>query len=212
MLRLKVDLGRGHEGCDPSCEPFLDFWTRFWSEHADPSAPPVAIAICKDYYDRLRPKSKAMVRQARRLYEFREFSIDAHVAAVEAINFSKHETSEGPLRGWFVAGGGGPRYGKPLCDIHRDTWYGGFDQDGVMRGYLRLIRLNKLGVIHDIFRHAEGSTAVTNGLIAHAAENGGVKHISYHTMIAVPYSGRPQFKERTGFQEARLTVRELTLA
>lgn len=207
MLTIAVDLGAGRGGCDESCTPFLDFWRRFWGEHADQAAPPVAILTCRGYLERLRPKSRAMVRQANRRYTFEPFDINGLAHEVQAINFSKRETSYGPTYGWYVQPVL-PRRLPRLCAIHRDTWYGGFDRSLTLRGYLRLIRLNTLGVIHDIFSHAEGATGVQNGLIAYAAEHAGVEHISYHTMVAASHTGRPAFKARVGFEEARLTIRE----
>jgi hypothetical protein len=194
-------------GCGAGCPGFLAHWQLFWRNHAAPTAPPVAIMTCRDYYDRLRKKSKAMVRQANRNYTYCQFQIDEHAAAVHAVNHSKNATSEGPLRGWLAGSVQPvPDTFHNLCPIHQDLWFGGFDHDQTLRGYLRLVRTDTLGIIYFIFKHAENSTGVLNGLLAYVAEHSGVEHASYHTLYALPDSGRPAFKQRTGFQEARITI------
>ncbi len=160
---------------------------------------------CAGYYEGLRPKSRSMVRQANRRYTFSEFVHDDIRAGIQAINFSKPETSEGPMRGWYTEPVG-PLGMQYFCDKHHDAWYGGFDADGVLRGYSRLIVLNELAIIHDIFSHRDGSTGVLNGLLAHMAERAGVRWLTYHVMYAGG-EGRAAFKRRVGFEPVELRVR-----
>lgn len=164
--------------------------------------------VCGGYMDALSRKSRAMVRQSRRRYTFREFAINVHAADVEAVNHSKAQTTYGPVYGWLA----GPVFPLPdafagLCGVHQDRWFGGFDTSDVLRGYVRLIRMGTLGVIHSTFRHAENSTGVLNGVLADIAERGDVEHVSYHTMDAGERTGRPAFKRHVGFRETQVTFR-----
>lgn len=198
LERIEVDLTGD---CTGACVSWLKPWYAFWERW---SAEPVALLTCAGYYEGLRPKSRSMVRQAERRYTFREFVHNDHRAEIEAINFSKSETSEGPMRGWYTEPVR-PLGPQGTCPKHRDAWHGGFDADGVLRGYSRLIVLNEIAVIHDIFSHAEGSTGVLNGLLAHMTRTG-LAHISYHVMDAGS-PGRQAFKERTGFRAVTLCTR-----
>ncbi len=201
---MRLSLGRDSPGCTPNCGGYLDAWARFWAEHTDPSAPPVALMRCPGYYQGLRRQTRALIRQARKRYEFTRIGPNEHLHQIQALNFSKPETSSGPTYGWFVNTLTG--FPEPdLCEIHGDIWYAGFDDEGTMRGYLRLCRTNRLAVLHDIFSHAEQSTGVQTGLFAYAAEHAGVDWISYHTMTAGP-PGREAFKRHSGFRPYRLKI------
>jgi hypothetical protein len=145
-----------------------------------------------------------MVRQAQRRYTFRAFLRNDELASLEVINLSRPVTSEGPMRGW-QAESIQPEGEQVFCPIHRFTWYGGFDAEGVLRGYCRLVRMGELAVVHDLLAHAEGATGVLNGLFAHMADVSGARYISYHVLDAGS-PGRRAFKERVGFREYDLEV------
>lgn len=196
--------------CGSECRLFLNHWVDFWKHFASFSEPPVAVAHCNGYYNRLRKKSQAMVRQAYRLYVYRPFLWDDQYRAVEKINLSKEETSEGAMRGWYTKpcspGQHGKNHGAPmnLCEKHTDVWYGGFDREGSLMGYCRLTRMDSLANICYFFA-AKNATGVLNGILAHMASVSGASYIAYHTMEAGA-PGRTAFKMHTGFRPCRFTV------
>lgn len=203
MIHLRVDLGAGLATCGPDCPAFVARWERFWREQ---SAGPVAVIPCVDYLARLSRNARKLAHRALRRYEFRPFDLKAHLAGVEAINRSKSVTTQGPLlTRWYRR----PVEAEPplaLCGVHRSLWFGGFDAAGVMRGYWHLVRLNRLGTSVWLFKHAQASDYVLNGLVAHIAEHAGVDFLSYHTLNAAPHTGRPEFKRRIGCVEAHLEL------
>ncbi len=199
---MTFDLGLNSPACTERCGPFLTFWTGFWAEH---SQLPVALITCRDYLDGLSRNGRKLAHRGLRRYEFRRFDLNTSLADVWAINTSKTETSQGPLRGWFTNPPGAEPNGT-YCPIHGLNWYGGYDQHGTLRGYWSVAKLNRLGTSDRLFRHAYGSELVLHGLIAWICEHGDVDHVTYHTMDAVPYSGRPEFKRRIGCHETTLVV------
>ena len=90
--------------------------------------------------------------------------------------------------------------------MHQELWFGGFDDHGVMRGYWSLAKLDRVGTSIWLFRHADQSDYVLNGLAAHIAEHADIDHLTYHIMGAAPTTGRPEFKRRIGCHEERLAL------
>lgn len=197
-------MGRGHRGCTPSCTEFISYWKQFWDRHAAPTAPPVAVIKCDSYLTSLSGNARKLARRAYRRYTIQQIDFNEHHKAIQAVNQSKTSTTQGPTYGWFVKRVL-PHEQPVLCDIHKDLWYGGFDTDGVLRGYWSIAKINSLGTSVWLFRHADNSEYVLNGLIAYICENAGVDYVTYHTMNAEPHTGRPEFKRRIGCREARLT-------
>ncbi len=199
---MTFDLALNSPVCTERCGPFTEFWAAFWEQH---SRNPVALVTCQDYMDGLSRNGRKLAHRALRRYEYRPFDLNTHLPDVQAINTSKTETSQGPLRGWFTV----PVRGEPngvYCPLHSMIWYGGYDPRGMLRGYWSIAKLNRLGTSDRLFRHEYGSELVLNGLIAWICEHGDVDHVTYHTMDAEPHTGRPEFKRRIGCHETTLVV------
>ncbi len=205
MLRLTVSLGQGNP-CGADCAGFVDFWRVFWAKYGAETAEPVAVALCDGYEQGLTRNARKLAHRGLARFEYRRFAFNDHHQEIQAINMSKTETSHGPTYGWFTeAVPERPVLG--LCDAHQDAWYGGFDEQGTLRGYWNIAILGRLGTSQWLFRHAEQSAYVLHGLIAFICATGDMDLVTYHTMTDGPHTGRPEFKRRIGFHETRLDVR-----
>lgn len=195
---LTIDLIGDTSSCGPDCPSFIEMWLEWWD---DRSRRALAIADCEEYVPRLRRKSRAMVRQADRRYEYRSFAYNDQLDGIYSVNTSRDERQGRPMSASYR------EQPKPLsdtfhlCSVHRDTWYGSFEKDGTLAGYCRLEKLNEIGILNTILGRA-GATGAINGLVAYLAEHSEVRWINYLHMESSTDT-LTAFKRRIGFSAVR---------
>jgi len=182
--------------CGVDCPRFLEKWEPWWLAQAQE---PVALLRTEGYAGAVRQKTRNMINKAGRLYTFGEFDYNDQLAGIYSVNLSKAERQGQRMS---------ERYRRPpdpivladrTCPLHRSSWWGAWDKDGELAGYVNLVILNDVGVVNTILGHAD-APAVINGLFAHLAEHAGVEWIHYLTLR----NSRPSlatFKRNCGFAE-----------
>lgn len=194
---LTIDLGSGiTPDCGSDCPEFVGTWFAWFDVKS--RAAPFAIADCDRYYERLRQKSRHMVRQANLRYNYREFAYNDQLDQMHEVNISKSFRQGRPMSKTYRDPLTPISRPLDLCSVHRDTWFGAFEQDGTLAGYCRLEKLNELGILNTILGRA-GSTGAINGLMAHVAAVAEVRWINYLHMASSTDS-LSAFKERIGFR------------
>lgn len=190
-----IDLVGSRDACGPDCDAFIAKWSAWWAQKT--REPVAMLQVVDSYWDDIGVKSRNMVRKANALYQFRRFDFNDRLAEIEAINRSKPVRAGGPMQGWYTQPVTATTPSQ-LCALHSDEWYGGFNEDDVLVGYVRLEVLNQLGIINSILGHVE-APAVVNGLIAHLVEYSGVYWINY-LYPQGSSQGLTDFKRRVGFR------------
>jgi len=198
---VEIDPVGSRESCGSDCPTFVAKWEPWWREQC---LEPLALLATDEYLDRVGQKTRNMVSKARRLYTFGEFDYNDQLDGIYEVNLSK------PVRQGQRMSYGYRERPRPIsrpqetCHRHRSSWWGAWDADGALRGYVNLVILNEVGVVNTILGHADAS-AVVNGLFAHLATYAGVDWIHYLTFR----TSRPslaEFKLRVGFREYRASL------
>lgn len=193
---MLIDWTPGPE-CGPDCAGWLDRWAVWWKERVRDRKPLAMLPCGPGYYASLGRKSRAMVRQAHRNYEYRPYEHNERLDEMGAINFSKAERQGRPMRGWYTEPV--PPHDPPsLCPRHRDTWHGCFRrEDDVLVGFARLETFDDVGILNSILGHG-GQVGVMNGMFAYLNDTAEVRLINYLRMSSATHA-LSAFKERVGF-------------
>lgn len=219
-----VDLaGHGPTG-RAECDEYVQHWLT-WSGRAFPSAhssqvtirawkiaiPAAAVIdVADDHLAAVGPKGRNMLLKcARHGYRFLPFRYNDELDSIHAINVSKPVRSGGPMRDAYkqiptpIADAADP------CILHRKSWLGAYDSDGVLKAYCALALVNELAVIDTILGHGDAlSGGVMNGLVAYIVrfcrDLGFVRFVNYLHMETAP--SLAAHKRSVGFVERSLVV------
>jgi len=183
--------------CGPDCGAFLAKWAPWWRERL---LAPRAMLFHQEWNDYLQwvgKKSRNMARKATERYAYGTFDRSAHLDAIWDINTSKPERQGKPMTLSYQLY---PEATTPwrLCDVHRDEWWGAFDEDERLRAYVQLIVLGRLGIVNKAMGHAHARGAM-NGMFAILATEADVDGIHYLDLRC--NEGLANFKRSVGFVE-----------
>jgi hypothetical protein len=199
MLATQVIDFSVRDGCGRDCSVWLKNWSSWWETRVREGHPLAMMETGLGYYANLRPKSRAMVRQANRNYIYRVFDRNDRLSEIDAVNFSKSVRQGRKMASQYQTFST-PNNPLNLCDFHRDDWFGCFRRsDDVLVGYARLESFDDVGILNTILGHGE-AIGVMNGMFAHLAENTDVRLINYLRMVSAT-DDLEAFKRRVGFRE-----------
>ena len=186
------------ESCGPDCSAFVEKWSAWLAVHG---RRPLALLDCSvPYLELVEPKTRNMVRKADRLYAYRPFEYNDHLAEIDAINSSKAMRQGRPMSGWYTEPAQ-PSRPAQMCAVHTDIWHGGFGRESdTLLAFARVARVSdELAILVSFLGHAQAS-AVMNGMVAYLAGRHDSHWLDYLHMSSASKS-LEEFKRRLGFAE-----------
>lgn len=200
-LNLRSDCG------DERCEYFLDRWSSWCLDREGKELALLAIVPVSTYSrDVLDAKSRNMVVKAGRYFTYRVFDYNEELNPIHAINTSKAYRQGKPMTAAYR------EYPKPilqpwnLCILRHDfVDFGGYDEGGTLRAYIRMAVVGEIAIINQIMGHAEYlGRGVMNGLIYCLLQHIGreyptVRFVNYLDLISCS-EGLSRFKRSVGFE------------
>lgn len=194
----------------PDCAPFIDKW----DEWAYPRQGEILamLPLEGDYMDKtLDAKSRNMVRKANKYYYYTTFNYNSRLNEIYEINTSTPHRQGKPMTVAYTSRPQ-PSSQWDLCNsIHRYTFIGGFNEDGVLRAYCALAILGDIAIINQILGHVDHlPNGIMNGLmaymVAYLQRSTKCTYINYLDLTSCSV-GLAKFKLSVGFEPLVVTFK-----